>query len=302
MSVFVCGATGTQGGAIAKYLHEKGIKVHTVTRTPLSTKSQHLRALGADVIAGDYNNEASLRASLANCTGLFLNMVPDFQNPDIEVIRGRRLLTLAKEAGVKYVVYSSAFAVNEPHKIRTFTPTGFVGKMLLPKQALENEIRTMGFERWTILRPGSFMTNFLAPMVYMYSGLVDKGCWITAWTTETKIPLVDPMDIGKFGAMALTDEKFHGKEIEIAGELLTVEEIVKELVKATGRDLKAAYLTEEEIEAQAAVNPLIEAQLAMRDMAQFADLEATEEWDLDLGTFERFLKRENEKVMKTFSI
>lgn len=146
------------------------------------------------------------------------------------------------------------------------------------------------------------MTNFLAPMVYMYSGLVDKGCWVTAWTTETKIPLVDPMDIGKVGAMALTDKKFHGKEIEIAGELLTVEEIVKELVKATGRDLKATYLTEEEIEAQAAVNPLIEAQLAMRDMAQFADLEATKEWDLDLGTFERFLKRENEKVVKTFSV
>ncbi|PWY74891.1 NAD dependent epimerase/dehydratase [Aspergillus eucalypticola CBS 122712] len=302
MSVFVCGATGTQGGAIAKYLHEKGIKVHTITRTPLSTKSQHLRALGADVIAGDYDNEASLRSSLANCTGLFLNMVPDFQNPDIEVIRGRRLLTLAKEAGVKHVVYSSAFAVNEPHKIRTFTPTGFVGKLLLPKQALENEVRTMGFERWTIMRPGSFMTNFLAPMVYIYSGLVDKGCWVTAWTKETKIPLVDPMDIGRVGAVALTDKKFHGKEIEIAGELLTVEEMVKELVKATGRDLKAAYLTEEEIKAQAAVNPLVEAQLALRDMAQFADLEKTKEWGLDLGTFERFLKRENEKVMKTFSI
>ncbi|OJJ69558.1 hypothetical protein ASPBRDRAFT_130935 [Aspergillus brasiliensis CBS 101740] len=302
MSVFVCGATGTQGGAIAKYLHEKGIKVHTVTRTPLSTQAQHLRALGADVTMGNYDNEASLRASLANCTGLFLNMVPDLQNPDNEVIRGKRLLTLAKEAGIKHVVYSSAFAVNEPHKIRTFTPTGFMGRLLLAKQALENEVRTLRFERWTILRPGNFMTNFLAPMVHMYSGLVDKGCWVTAWTTETKIPLVDPMDIGKVGAMALTDDRFHGEEIEIAGELLTVEEIVNELAKITGRELKAAYLTDEEIEAQAAVNPLVQAQLAMRDMAQFANVERTREWNVELGTFERFLKREKSNVMKTFSI
>ncbi|RAL04673.1 NmrA/HSCARG family protein [Aspergillus ibericus CBS 121593] len=301
MSIFVCGATGTQGGAITRHLLQKNIQVHTITRTPTSPAAQTLQTLGVRITKGDYDDEPSLRGSLTGCIGLFLNMTPDFLNPENETIRGRRVLTLAKEAGVKYVVYSSAFAVNEPQKIRTFTPTGFTGKMLLSKQALEIETRTLGFERWTILRPGNFMTNFLAPRARIYAGLVDKKCWTTAWTPETQIAMVDPEDIGRVGAEALFDERFHGVEIELAGELLTVGEILGALAKATGVEFKADYMTEEQIGAQIATNVLIEAQVALRDMAQFADLERNKDLGLNMGTFENFLERERENVEKTYS-
>ncbi|PYI06697.1 NAD dependent epimerase/dehydratase [Aspergillus sclerotiicarbonarius CBS 121057] len=301
MSIFVCGATGTQGGAITRHLVQKNIQVHTITRTPSSPAAQYLQSLGVRITKGDYDDEASLRDSLTGCTGLFLNTMPDFLNPKNETIRGRRVLTLAKEAGVKYVVYSSAFAVNEPQKIRTFTPTSFTGKLLLSKQALEIATRTSGFERWTILRPGNFMTNFLAPRARMYTGLVETKCWTTAWTPETQIAMVDPDDIGRVGAEALFDERFHEAEIELAAELLTVEEILGALAQVTGAEFKADYMAEEDIGAQVATNVLIQAQLALRDMAQFADLEKIRDWGLNLGTFEKFLERKRENVGKTYS-
>ncbi|OOF91592.1 hypothetical protein ASPCADRAFT_518395 [Aspergillus carbonarius ITEM 5010] len=303
MSIFVCGATGTQGGSITHHLLQKGIQVHTITRTPNSPAAQTLQSLGVHITQGTYDDEASLRASLTGCTGLFLNMMPDFLNPENETIRGRRVLSLAKEAGIKHVVYSSSFAANEPEKIRTFTPTSFTGKMLLNKQALEIATRTSGFERWTILRPGNFMSNFLAPTARMYAGLVEKRCWTTAWTPETQIAMVDPVDIGRVGVEALLDEteRFHGAEIELAGELLTVGEILGALAKVTGMEFKADYMTEKEIGEQVATNFLIEAQLAMRDMAQFADLERLRELGLELGKFESFLEREKVNVVKTYS-
>ena len=147
------------------------------------------------------------------------------------------------------------------------------------------------------------MSNFLAPTARMYAGLVEKRCWTTAWTPETQIAMVDPVDIGRVGVEALLDEteRFHGAEIELAGELLTVGEILGALAKVTGMEFKADYMTEKEIGEQVATNFLIEAQLAMRDMAQFADLERLRELGLELGKFESFLEREKVNVVKTYS-
>ncbi|KAF9885990.1 hypothetical protein FE257_012168 [Aspergillus nanangensis] len=301
-SIFICGATGTQGGAIAHHLLKQNINIKTITRSINSSSAQDLKSHGVTVTEGDFDNEETLRTALTGCTSVFLNLMPNFLNTEAEHEQAQRIISIAQASGVKHIVYSSALAINDPQRLPHYDPASFFAKALRSKLAVENQVRTAGFETWTILRPGNFMSNFLLPMAKMYAGLTESGTWTTALTAETVLPMVDPNDIGQFGAAVLVDPaRFHQQEVEIASQMMTVDEVLKVLSKVTGKELKASYMSREEIDAQAPANPLISAQLAMRDMAMFVDIEEVRKWGLKLGTFEQFLEREADRVAQTYS-
>ena len=144
------------------------------------------------------------------------------------------------------------------------------------------------------------MANFLLPKAVASAGLVDTGRWTTALIPESSLPLIDEHDIAVFTAAALEDQvRFNRKEIELAGELRNPEEITSALSKASGRDIKAVYLTDREVEAQKA-NPFVGAYLSLRDMHLYVDIEQVKSWGLRLGTFEEYLARKNDAVQKTY--
>ena len=60
--IVVTGATGRQGGAVARHLLAEGYRVRGVTRSPDSTRARKLASLGADVVAAQ---EARFLAALA---------------------------------------------------------------------------------------------------------------------------------------------------------------------------------------------------------------------------------------------
>ncbi|KAJ5584279.1 uncharacterized protein N7459_004079 [Penicillium hispanicum] len=299
--VFVCGATGTQGGALTHHLLANNIEVHAITRNPLSPPAQKLQSRGVLLSEGDFDDEESLRHAMANCTTLFLNLIPTFSSLGHELEQAKRIIRIAKETGIKHLIYTGALGTTNPEKLRHWNPASPVAMLLLGKQAIENEVRYAGFDQWTILRPGNFMSNFLDPLVRMYQGLVETGTFTTAFTAETMLPMVDPNDIGRFAAAAVLDpSKFHQEEIEIASELMGAAELMQTLSQATGKHFQAAFLTDEEIQKQSAQNLYLSAQLAMRDMAQFVDINRVKSWNIELGTFAQFLEREKERVQDTF--
>ncbi|KAB2580290.1 putative sugar transporter protein [Lasiodiplodia theobromae] len=60
-TIAVTGATGTQGGSVARVLLQSGNwKVRAVTRNPKGEAAQALAAQGAEVVAADFNDEGSL--------------------------------------------------------------------------------------------------------------------------------------------------------------------------------------------------------------------------------------------------
>jgi len=69
--IVVTGATGKQGGATARELLAKGHKVRALTRKPDSPAAREIATLGADVVAGDLDDAASLERSLAGAWGVF---------------------------------------------------------------------------------------------------------------------------------------------------------------------------------------------------------------------------------------
>src|SRR5579883_3137872 len=104
-SILVVGATGQQGGAVARALLAQGQKIRVMTRQP--EKAAALAAAGAEVVTGSFTDAAALQRALDGVRGVFAMSTPFEAGMDEEVTQGIRLADAAKQAGVAHYVYTS---------------------------------------------------------------------------------------------------------------------------------------------------------------------------------------------------
>ena len=69
--VLVTGATGQQGGAVARQLLSRGHKVRALTRKPQGEAAKALAGMGAEVVPGDLDDVGSLEKALRGAWGVF---------------------------------------------------------------------------------------------------------------------------------------------------------------------------------------------------------------------------------------
>jgi uncharacterized protein YbjT (DUF2867 family) len=71
--IAVTGATGNQGGSVAKLLlqHPEEYRVRAITRNALSSSSKHLAELGAEIVQADLTKPETLPAVVSGCWGVF---------------------------------------------------------------------------------------------------------------------------------------------------------------------------------------------------------------------------------------
>ena len=72
--IAVVGATGAQGGGLVRAIladPEGGFAVRAITRDVNSEKAKELAALGAEVVAGDVDDEASMRRAFDGAYGAY---------------------------------------------------------------------------------------------------------------------------------------------------------------------------------------------------------------------------------------
>ena len=71
-SVLVTGATGQQGGAVARALLSRGHRVKALTRKPDSDAARQLMSAGADLVTGDLGDAASVLKAASGVGTMFL--------------------------------------------------------------------------------------------------------------------------------------------------------------------------------------------------------------------------------------
>uniref|UniRef100_A0A8C0ZXJ5 NmrA-like family domain-containing protein 1 n=1 Tax=Castor canadensis TaxID=51338 RepID=A0A8C0ZXJ5_CASCN len=106
--VVVFGATGAQGGSVARtLLEDEMFRVRVVTRDPGKRAAKELKLQGAEVVQGDQNDEASMELALTGAYATFV-MTNYWENlsQEQEVKQGKLLADLAKRLGLHYVFYS----------------------------------------------------------------------------------------------------------------------------------------------------------------------------------------------------
>ncbi|MEK6419356.1 MAG: NmrA family NAD(P)-binding protein [Burkholderia gladioli] len=140
MTILVTGATGNVGSQVLNFLSGEGADVRALTRSPeKATLPDDVKA-----VQGDLSDVQSLRTALADVSTLFLLV----NNSEDELPKAMQTLNVARDLGVKGVVYLSVFKadryVDVPH---------FASKIVIERMIQDCDIPA------TILRPCYFIQN-----------------------------------------------------------------------------------------------------------------------------------------------
>ncbi|KAI0884560.1 NmrA family protein [Annulohypoxylon maeteangense] len=296
-TVFVLGATGNQGGAVARQLRALHWNVHALVRDLLSPGAIELAAAGGILTEGTWDNTDALKDGIAGCDKLFLNLVPCIEELDRERQQAVNIVNIAKAAGVTQIVSTTSLGVSMYGTDDRLQP-GLLHTLLGVKKGVEQAVVDGGLESYTLLRPAYFMANFLQPNIDNYLDIVNDGVWKSALTADTQLGLVDHEDIAKVAVAAFRDPaQFNGREIGLASEFLTAQEAMDRLGDAMGRPIKAAFMTDEEIAVQEQASVPVKLEKSMRYMIEYVDMKGLEAIT-PLTSFKEFLEREKKNVKK----
>ena len=220
--ILVSGATGQQGGSVARNLLERGFAVRALTRDTEKAAAKELVDLGAEVVSGDLEDRASIERVLAGVYGVF--SVQQFWEVGVEgeVGQGILLADAAKEAGIEHLVYSSVGSAHRETGIPHFDS----------KWEVEEHVRASGVP-YTVLRPVFFMQNWEMMREPVLGGTLPQPL-----DPDKPFQMIDAEDIGVFAARAFDDpESWIGREVDIAGDELTMPEIAGTFSRVIGRNV-----------------------------------------------------------------
>jgi uncharacterized protein YbjT (DUF2867 family) len=237
-TVLVTGATGQQGGATARHLLADGWRVRALVRDPGSAGASALAEAGAELVVGDMTDRASLDEAAAGAYGVFsvqglASLEEDFA--PTEIAMGVNVADAALAAGASHLVYASVGGVDR-------NPVPWHWKT---KARIEEHIEGLGLP-YTFLRPVMFMENHASPGPF---GVAGEAALVRIASPGTRIQVVAVTDIGAFAALAFADpERFVGRKLELAGDEVTLEQLVEAISRTIGRPINLDPLTPEAAE------------------------------------------------------
>lgn len=219
-SILVLGATGQQGGATVRALlaSASGWQLRALSRKPDAPVAQALSARGVQVLRGDMMDKASLLAAMQGVHGVYSVQANVISGVETEIRQGKLVAEAAAESGVRHLVYSSVGGAERNSGVPHFES----------KWQIEEHIRKLGVPT-TILRPATFMDNF--GTVAMRT--IVLSMMRTFVPDTTALQLIAVRDIGAFAALAFErPDEFIGQAIELAGDSLNRQEVIKALMSS----------------------------------------------------------------------
>jgi uncharacterized protein YbjT (DUF2867 family) len=227
-TIFVTGATGNQGGAVARNLLSGGFRVKLLTRDPDSKKAQQLKHPHAEIVKGDLDEPDSYSQHLKNVYGVFSVQAMQSKN-EKEIWQGITLADRAKDAGVAHFVYSSTNGADK----KTGVPHWET------KARIEEHVRNSGLS-YTILRPVSLFENFLIPQV---KGRIPKGKLITPTKKDIRQQFIASEDVGRMTERIFKNpQQFRDQTIALASEEMTMEEVAARFSEVLQKKITYAQL------------------------------------------------------------
>ena len=288
-------ASGVQGKGAILHLVKAGWHVHALVSDASSDRALALKSFGQQVslYEGTWKDPSTIAAALKGCQSLLLNQLPSFTD-DAEVQEARVVLQLAKDAGVKHVVFPTTLPLNNPN-VREDLKDSAAAPAVLNKGDVEELVKASGMT-WTLLRPGYFLTNLLPPLVYWMYPEIKEGKMVNSYGPDCVMTLIDPDDVGAFIAAAIDDPaKFGGQAITVVGENVRFDDMIKEFTKASGQPIEVVYRTAEETE-KAKGNPFVAGHLLCIGLDKFVDMEEVRSWGVPLTSFTQFLEKHKQEL------
>lgn len=218
--ILVTGAAGKTGRAILKALQAKGSPVRALVHRPEQVHA--IAGLGPQqVVVGDLRDLATMDDATRGVQAVYHicpNMSPD------ELAIGRVVTSAARAAGVEQFVYHSVLHPQTeamPHHWQKLRVEELLFETGLP---------------CTILQPAAYMQNIMA----YWPRIVEEGVYAVPYAVDTKLGMVDLVDVAAAAAIVLTEPGHTGATYELAGsEALTPAQVAAILEEQVGRSVRA---------------------------------------------------------------
>ena len=236
-TIAVFGATGAQGGSVARALLARGVfAVRALTRKTGSPAANALRDLGAEIVQADLDDPASLAAALDGAYGVF-GVTNFWEHFDKEETQGRNLVDAVKGANVQHFVFSTLPPVAKA--------TG--GALKSPhfdlKAGHEDYARSLGIPA-TFVHVPFYYENFLYFFPPRPAG--DGTFQFGFPQGDTPLAAISVQDVGPLVApMFEQPEQYIGKVVKLAGDELPPQTYADVMSRTTGATVKYAYVPRE---------------------------------------------------------
>ena len=219
LTVLVTGATGKQGGGVARRLLERGHAVRAFTRKADSPKAKALADLGAQIVTGSLEDRGS-----------------------VESRRRRRGCNLRDEHALRGRHGGRDAAGHHRGRRREGCrrlPGLHVGRVGRPQDG-DSALRQQGTGRGAHRRGIGVRASVVAPAYFMENALftldqLREGIYATPLPAGRKLAQVAVADIGAFAVLAIENpDRFAGKRHDIGGDEISGDEAVEVLSRVTG--------------------------------------------------------------------
>lgn len=239
--IAVVGATGAQGGGLVSAIlddRSSPFAVRAITRDSKSDKALALARRGAQVVAADLDDPASLAAAFEGAHGAYLvTFFWEHFSPEREIAHAHNMAAAAKTAGLKHVIWSTLedsrqwIPLDDPRM-----PT-LQGKYKVPHFDAKAECNAV-FSKLGL--PTTFLLTSFYWENLIHFGMgpqrgADGKLNFTLPMGDAKMPSIAAEDIGRCAyAIFQHPADYIGKTVGIAGEQLSGTQMAAALTRALG--------------------------------------------------------------------
>ena len=247
--IVVTGATGAQGGGLARAIlaePEAGFTVRALTRDADSEAARALAAAGAEIVSADLDDPASLERAFEGAYGAYcVTFFWAHFSPDKEQAQARSMAQAAKSAGLRHVIWSTLEDTRRWLKLDDPRMPTLMERYKVPHFDAKGESDDF-------FRQAGVPTTFMLTSYYwdnlIHFGMGPKpgpdGTLLLALPMgDRKLPGIAAEDIGRCAwGIFKQGEGLAGRTIGIAGEHLTGAEMAASLGRALGREVRYAAI------------------------------------------------------------
>jgi uncharacterized protein YbjT (DUF2867 family) len=196
--VLVVGGGGKFAGLVTTALAKRGVRVRAMIRN--SDGAKRALALGAaETVVADLGDSASLAHAVSGCAGVF-HIGPAFL--PYEAQAGWAMIDVAKAAGVKRFIYSSAMHISAADMVNHEV-----------KRQVESRLIESGLD-YTILQPARYMQGVLLA----WRGIAERGIFADAFSADSKVAFVDFKDVAEVAAICMTQPGYGRASFELCAD------------------------------------------------------------------------------------
>jgi uncharacterized protein YbjT (DUF2867 family) len=239
--IAVVGATGAQGGGLARAIlndPSSAYSVRALVRDPSSQKAQALARAGADVVRADIDDEASLTRALQGAYGaFFVTFYWSHFSPEREKAEAASMARAARAAGLKHVIWSTLEDTRELVPLADTRMPTLMERYKVPHFDAKGESNRVFTEHGV---PTTFLltSGYWENLIHFGWGPkrnADGRLAVVFPIADKKIPWVGAEDIGKCAyGIFKAGTAMIGKTVGVSGEHLSGGEIAAGLSRALG--------------------------------------------------------------------